>query len=128
MILAAQGIARRHTVPMAYDEGLAERIREILADEPGVVEKRLFGGLAFLVHGNLAVSASGQGGMLLRIDPSDAEVLTAEPHVSRFRMRGRDMDGWLHVQPGAYDSDEALARWVDTGLTYARSLPAKSAR
>ena len=112
---------------MAYDEGLAKRIREILADEPGVVEKRMFGGLAFVLHGNLAVSASGQGGMLLRIDPADAETLTAGPHVSRFRMRGRDMDGWLHVEPGAYDGDEALARWVDTGLAYARSLPAKAA-
>jgi hypothetical protein len=76
----------------------------------------------------MAVSASGQGGMLLRIDPADADALTAQPHVSRFRMRGRDMDGWLHVQPGAYDSDEALVRWVDTGLAYARSLPAKVSR
>ncbi|MDX6303008.1 MAG: hypothetical protein QOF53_4222 [Nocardioidaceae bacterium] len=127
MILADQGIARRHTVPVAYDEGLAHRIREILADEPGVVEKRMFGGLAFLLHGNLAVSASGQGGMLLRIDPADAQALNPETHVSRFVMRGREMDGWLHVEAGAYDSDEALARWVDTGLAYARSLPAKPA-
>jgi TfoX/Sxy family transcriptional regulator of competence genes len=113
---------------MAYDEGLAQRIREAVAGEPGVGEKRMFGGLAFLVHGNMAVSASGQGGMLLRIDPADAEALTAQPSVSRFRMRGRDMDGWLHVGPGAYDSDEALARWVDRGLAYARSLPEKAAR
>ena len=110
---------------MGYDEKLAARIREAVQGEPGVTEKAMFGGLAFLVGGNMAVSASGQGGMLLRIDPADAETLTADPHVSRFRMRGRDMDGWLHVEPGAYDTDEALQRWVDTGVAYARSLPAK---
>jgi TfoX/Sxy family transcriptional regulator of competence genes len=113
---------------MAYDEGLAQRIRQAVAGEPGVGEKRMFGGLAFLVHGNMAVSASGQGGMLLRIDPADAEDLTGQPHVSRFRMRGRDMHGWLHVEPGAYDSDEALTGWVERGLAYARSLPEKAAR
>jgi TfoX N-terminal domain len=113
---------------MAYDEGLAQRIREAVSGEPGLEERSMFGGLAFLVHGNLAVSASGQGGMLLRIDPADTDALTAQADVSRFRMRGRDMDGWLHVEPAAYASDEALVRWVETGLAYARSLPAKAAR
>jgi hypothetical protein len=110
---------------MAYDEGLADRIREAVSDEPGVTEKRMFGGLAFLVHGNMAVSASGQGGLLLRIDPADAEALTEHPEVRRFEMRGREMDGWLRVGPAAIAGDDDLRRWVDTGLTYARSLPAK---
>jgi hypothetical protein len=110
---------------MAYDEALAARIREVVDDEPGLSEKRMFGGLAFLVAGNMAVAASGQGGLLLRIDPADAEVLTGEPHVRRFEMRGRAMDGWLHVGTAAVETDEALRRWVDTGIDYARSLPAK---
>jgi TfoX/Sxy family transcriptional regulator of competence genes len=110
---------------MAYDEGLADRIREAVSDEPGVTERRMFGGLAFLVHGNMAVSASGQGGLLLRIDPADADALTEHPAVRRFEMRGREMDGWLRVDPAAIADDADLRRWVDTGLTYARSLPAK---
>jgi TfoX/Sxy family transcriptional regulator of competence genes len=110
---------------MAYDEGLANRIREAVAGEPGVTEKRMFGGLAFLVHGNMAVSASSQGGLLLRIDPADAETLTKRPGVRRFEMRGREMDGWLGIDGDAVASDAELQRWVDTGLAYARSLPAK---
>ena len=110
---------------MAYDEVLAQRIRDVVADQPGVTEKRMFGGLAFLVHGNMAVSASSQGGLLLRIDPADAESLTRHPHVTRFRMRGRDMDGWLRVGEEAVELDDDLRAWVDRGLGYARSLPAK---
>ena len=110
---------------MAYDEGLANRIREAVAGEPGVTEKRMFGGLAFLVHGNMAVSASGQGGLLLRIDPADAGTLTQRPGARRFEMRGREMDGWLGIDSEVVASDEDLQAWVDIGVAYARSLPAK---
>ena len=110
---------------MAYDEGLANRIREAVAGEPCVTEKRMFGGLAFLVHGNMAVSASGQGGLLLRIDPADAETLTQRPGARRFEMRGREMDGWLGIDSEVVASDEDLQAWVDIGVAYARSLPAK---
>ena len=85
----------------------------------------MFGGLAFLVDGNMAVSASGQGGLLLRIDPADAESLTGEKGVRRFEMRGREMDGWLRVDAEALEHEDGLRRWVDVGLAYARSLPAK---
>jgi hypothetical protein len=85
----------------------------------------MFGGLAFLVAGNMAVAASSNGGLLLRIDPADADTLTGEPHVTRFEMRGRAMDGWLDVGPDAVQQDDALRRWVGTGVDYARTLPAK---
>lgn len=110
---------------MAYDEELADRLREVLQTEKGVTEKRMFGGLAFLVHGNLAVSASSQGGLLLRIDPANGESLLAEPHVHPFQMRGREMTGWLRVDAATLRSDEELRRWVNHGITYARSLPPK---
>ena len=110
---------------MAYDEELAERIRQALDGEPGLTEKRMFGGLAFLVGGNMAVAASGQGGLLLRCDPAEADTLTSGPHVQRMQMRGRDMDGWLRVDSPALDSAAALGRWVEVGVAYARSLPAK---
>ena len=110
---------------MAYDEELAERIRQTLDGEAGITEKRMFGGLAFLVGGNMAVAASGQGGLMVRIDPSDAEVLTEDPHARRMEMRGREMDGWLRVESAGAESATDLQRWVETGLTYARSLPTK---
>ena len=110
---------------MVYDKELADRVREVLQTAHGVTEKRMFGGLAFLVHGNLAVSASSQGGLLLRVDPAKGESLLAEPHVRRFQMRGRAMAGWLRVDAAALESDEELRRWVDHGITYARSLPPK---
>lgn len=110
---------------MAYDAELADRIREAVQGEPGLSEKRMFGGLAFLVHGNMAVSASGQGGMLLRVDPAATESLVDGQHVRRFEMRGRAMDGWLHLDAEAVDADDELRRWVDHGLAYARSLPPK---
>jgi TfoX/Sxy family transcriptional regulator of competence genes len=110
---------------MAYDEELANRIREVVQGEPGLSEKRMFGGLAFLVHGNMAVSASSQGGLLLRIDPVQAESLVDQQHVRRFHMRGRDMDGWLHVDAEVLDTDDELRRWLTHGLTYARSLAPK---
>jgi hypothetical protein len=110
---------------MAYDEVLADRLRAQLSGEPGLTEKRMFGGLAFLIGGNMAVSASGQGGLLLRVDPAETEALVQEPHVDRFVMRGRAMDGWLRVDDAAVESDEDLGRWVSHGVSYARSLPSK---
>ena len=110
---------------MAYDEELANRIREVVQGESGLTEKRMFGGLAFLIDGNMAVSASGKGGLLLRIDPTKTDSLVEAPHVRRFEMRGREMDGWLHVAPQALDSDDALSDWVSHGVTYARSLAPK---
>ena len=113
------------TEPVAYDEDLAERIRERVAGEDGLTEKRMFGGLAFLINGNMAVSASGQGGMLLRVDPARTEELVRGPHARRFEMRGREMDGWLRIDPAALGAEADLSRWVDIGVTYARSLPPK---
>jgi TfoX/Sxy family transcriptional regulator of competence genes len=110
---------------MAYDHELADRLREALQGEDGVSEKAMFGGLAFLINGNMAVSASGRGGLLLRIDPGKAEVLTAQRHVERFVMRGRAMDGWLRVDDAALRTDKDLRRWVRHGVTYARTLPPK---
>jgi TfoX/Sxy family transcriptional regulator of competence genes len=109
---------------MAYDELLAGRVRDALARDGEVAsERRMFGGLAFLVHGHLAVSASSRGGLLVRIDPADVETLTRSPHVRRFEMRGREMDGWLHVEAAAAATDDELRRWVGIGLRHARSLP-----
>jgi hypothetical protein len=110
---------------MAYDEELADRIREVVRGEPGLTEKAMFGGLAFLVGGNMAVGASGQGGMLLRCDPAQTEDLVTRPHVRRFEMRGREMDGWLRVDLAAVGTEDELREWVDRGVTYARSLPPK---
>jgi hypothetical protein len=110
---------------MAYDEDLAERLREILQGQPGLAEKRMFGGLAFLINGNMAVSASGQGGLLVRVDPGKTASLVRGRHVHRFEMRGREMDGWLRVDVQALVRDDALRRWATLGATYARSLPPK---
>ncbi len=110
---------------MAYDVELADRIREVVEAERGVTEKRMFGGLAFLIHGNMAVSASSKGGLLLRIDPADCDSLVGEPHVDRFEMRGREMNGWLRVDAAAVRTDGELRRWVHHGVAYARSLPRK---
>jgi TfoX/Sxy family transcriptional regulator of competence genes len=114
-----------HTADMAYDEQLAARIREAVAGAEALSEKRMFGGLAFLVHGNMAVAASGQGGMMLRVDPQESETLTQHEHVRRMVMRGREMDGWLRIDDVALRSDQELQRWVDIGVAYAESLPGK---
>ncbi len=111
---------------MAYDEELANRVRESVQAEHGVTEKRMFGGLAFLISGNMAVSASSQGGLLLRIDPAEAESLVTAPHVGRFEMRGREMDGWLRIDTEAVETDDQLHGWVRLGVRFARSLPPKS--
>ena len=110
---------------MAYDEVLAERIRELLATDHGVVEKKMFGGLAFLIGGNMSVSASGQGGLLLRCDPAQTDSLLNKPHAAPFEMRGRAMDGWLRVDADAVETRDELERWVTVGVDYARSLPPK---
>ena len=110
---------------MAYDEELADRVRELVQREDGLTEKRMFGGLAFLINGNMAVSASSKGGLLLRVDPAQTGSLVAEPHASRFEMRGREMDGWLRIDPAAVTTKSALQRWVRIGVRYARSLPVK---
>ncbi len=110
---------------MAYDEELANRIREVVQGEQGLTEKRMFGGLAFLINGHMAVSASSKGGLLLRVDPAQTSSLVSEPLVRRFEMRGREMDGWLRVDPEVIDGDDALGRWVAHGVTYARSLAPK---
>jgi TfoX/Sxy family transcriptional regulator of competence genes len=109
---------------MAYDEELVERVRGLLPDVP-VTEQRMFGGLAFLVGGHLAVAASGQGGLMLRCDPADSERLLSEPGATRMVMRGKEMDGWLRVTSDAVADDRALERWVAVGTTYAGSLPPK---
>ncbi|RNL61367.1 TfoX family protein [Nocardioides marmoriginsengisoli] len=109
---------------MAYDEDLADRIRELTQNQDALTEKRMFGGLAFLVNGNMAVAASGQGGLMLRVDPALSEEYVDDVHVTRMEMRGRELDGWLRVADEGL-SDAALARWVDVGTSYARSLPAK---
>lgn len=110
---------------MAYDVGLAERLRSVLGDEPGMATRRMFGGLAFLLDGTLVASASSRGGMLLRVDPARTAELAAEPGVEPFEMRGRAMAGWLHVLDEAIAEDEDLERWVAIGLAHARSLPPK---
>jgi|SRR5947209_16446981 len=110
---------------MAYDEDLANRIRELMADEDGVTEQKMFGGLAFLIGGNMSVAASGQGGLLLRVDPDETEALAAKPHAAPFEMRGRSMQGWLRVEPEGVRTKRQLEPWVKHGVKYARSLPPK---
>jgi TfoX/Sxy family transcriptional regulator of competence genes len=110
---------------VAYDEDLANRIRELIAAEPDVTEKKMFGGLAFLVAGNMSVAASGNGGMLARVDPGEGEKLLAKPQVEPMVMRGRAMDGWLRVGDEALRTKRQLEPWVKRSVAYARSLPPK---
>jgi TfoX/Sxy family transcriptional regulator of competence genes len=110
---------------MAYDEDLADRIRELIGGDPDVTEQTMFGGLAFLVGGNMSVAASGQGGLMVRIDPEDTDALLAKPHARPFEMRGRAMRGWLRVDAEGVRSKRELEQWVKRGVAYARSLPAK---
>jgi hypothetical protein len=110
---------------MAYDEDLANRIRELIAAETGVVEQKMFGGLAFLIGGHMSVSVSGRGGLLLRVAPEETEALLAKPHAGPFEMRGKTMDGWLRVEPEGVATKRQLERWVQRGVGYARSLPPK---
>jgi TfoX/Sxy family transcriptional regulator of competence genes len=110
---------------VAYDEDLAYRIRELLSGESDVTEKKMFGGLAFLIGGHMAVAASGQGGVLVRVDPAKSERLVATSEARRMEMRGREMQGWLRVDAEAVRTKRQLARWVGLGTTFARSLGPK---
>ena len=110
---------------MAYDEALAARIRDRIGAAPDLSEKKMFGGLAFLIGGNMAVAASGQGGILVRVDPEQSDALVAGTPAEPMEMRGRQMAGWLRVPTEDVSADTALAEWVERGVGYARTLPAK---
>ena len=113
--------------PMAYDEGLAQRIRHLVGDELDVTEKKMFGGLAFLVGGHMAVAASSQGGLLLRCAPEQTATLVASDprRTGPFEMRGTAMEGWLRVDADAVTTDDDLRRWIEVGVGYTRALPPK---
>jgi hypothetical protein len=111
---------------VSFDEDLAARIREIIGGEAGLTEKRMFGGLAFLIGGNMAISASGQGGVLVRVDPAKGVELAGRTHAQVAVMRGREMPGWLRVEADGVRSRAQLQRWVEEGVGYARSLPGKA--
>ena len=113
---------------MPYDEDLADRMRELVVAEPGLTEQKMFGGLAFLIGGNMAVAASGQGGILVHVDPELSDSLLATTKADAFEMRGRTMQGWLRVVPEHLRTERELAEWVELGTAYARSLPAKPGR
>jgi TfoX N-terminal domain len=110
---------------VSFDEGLAGRIRDLVQAEKGLTEKKMFGGLAFLIGGNMAISASGHGGLLVRVDPGKTVELAGRPHAQVAVMRGREMPGWLRVEADGVETKAQLQRWVDEGVAYARSLPGK---
>lgn len=110
---------------MAYDEDLANRIRELVGTESGVEEKRMFGGLAFLINGNMSVAVSGQGGLLVRVPPQDTDKLVERAHVSPMVMAGKEARGWLRVEAAGVQTKRQLDSWVTRGVGYARSLPSK---
>jgi TfoX/Sxy family transcriptional regulator of competence genes len=110
---------------MAYDEELADRVRKLVADERALTEQKMFGGLAFLVGGNMAVGVSGQGGLLVRVDPAESDELVESTPAYLMEMRGRQMRGWLRVDADHVQTPQALATWVERGVSFARSLPAK---
>lgn len=110
---------------MAYDEGLAERIRAVVGDEPGVTERKMFGGLGFMFNGNMGVAAASEGSLMVRVDPADGAALVERDGYAPMQMRGREMTGWLLVAPEALAEDEQLAEAIAIGAAYARSLPPK---
>ena len=110
---------------MAYDEDLANRVRELVAANEGLTEQRMFGGLAFMIGGNMAVAVSGQGGLMVRVERGDTEALLAKPHARPFEMRGREMQGWVRVDAEGVRTKRQLEPWVRRGVSYARSLPPK---
>lgn len=110
---------------MAYDEDLVARIRDLIGPDPELTEKKMFGGLAFLIRGHMAISASGQGGVLMHVDPGRSAGLVATTRATTAVTQGREMPGWLRVSPEGLASDGGLSRWVDIGIEHARSLPPK---
>jgi hypothetical protein len=116
-------VTENESVP--FDEDLAVRIRELVGGEAGVTEKRMFGGLAFLIGGNMAISASGQGGVLVRVDPDKTDEVAGRAHAQIAVMRGREMPGWLRVDADGLRTRPQLQRWVEEGVAYARSLPGR---
>jgi hypothetical protein len=110
---------------VAYDEALVSRVRNILGDWPGVTQMQMFGGLAWLVYGNMAVVVRGKGGLLVRVAPADHDAMLAEAGTAAMVMRRRPMRGWITVTPQTCATPSDLARWVQRGLTYALTLPAK---
>lgn len=110
---------------MAYDAEVADRMRELLAGERDLTERKMFGGLAFLVAGNMAVAASGQGGILVRVDPAESEKLTGTTNARPMEMRGRAMQGWLRIESCDVGTKRELATWVALGTRYAWTLPPK---
>lgn len=110
---------------MAYDPDLADRIRELLGEQAGLTERKMFGGLGFMLDGHMTAAASSQGGLLLRVDPADTPALTAQPGVARFEMGGRAMEGWLHVDADTVADEARLRAWLTHGIAYVRSLPPK---
>jgi TfoX/Sxy family transcriptional regulator of competence genes len=110
---------------VAYDEDLANRVRELIAMEGGLTEQKMFGGLAFLINGNMSVGVSGQGGLMVRVDPAETDELVAKPHARPFEMRGRAMQGWLRVDADGVRTKRQLEPWVRRGVAHARSLPPK---
>ena len=110
---------------MAYDEELAERVRAEMAGEKGLTEQKMFGGIGFMVGGNMAVGVSGQGGLMIRCDPDATEALMEERGAQPFEMRNKEMKGWLRVEADAVEDDDALRTGVARGTSYARSLPPK---
>ena len=112
-------------VAVAYDEELAGRIRDLVGDEPGLTEQKMFGGLAFLIGGNMAIAASGQGGILVHADPEASDALVGTTDAYLMEMRGKQMRGWLRVDSENVSTKPKLAKWVELGTSYARSLPAK---
>jgi TfoX/Sxy family transcriptional regulator of competence genes len=110
---------------VAYEEELANRIRELVGDESDLTERKMFGGLSFLIGGNMAVAASGQGGLLVRVDPAQSETLLATTEARLMEMGGRQMQGWLRVDSEHVRTKRQLTKWVELGTAYARSLPAK---
>jgi len=117
--------AASYAAGMAYDEALADRIRALLEGAPLLTEKKMFGGLGFMVGGNMAVAASSQGGILVRVDPDEGERLIATTPAHPMEMRGREMSGWLRVDAAEVATDAALDEWVQRGASYAGSLPPK---
>jgi len=110
---------------MAYDEQLANRIRELLSGERGLSEMKMFGGIAFLTSGNMAVAVSGQGGIMVRVPPDATDDFLARAHVSPMVMSGRVTRGWLRVAPDGVKTKKQLQSWVTRGMDFAKSLPAK---